>query len=222
MPAASKPPLQTGAERDKLVLQYHNLVHHIAIRLLKVPNIKQKASHDDLVQEGCIALIRAAERFDANRGVKFITYAYRAIQRQMWAFANRHSGVIHVPDSAYTLEANRHSAAMVKSFGVRKECAMRAQSIRRLTGNLDLPEKPRKQPDTLFVSKVARLVKRFPNLRMRRIVRARLLYGDRPRPSLQDLADREGLTKERIRQIEAEGLELLRAKLGGSYGDADE
>lgn len=38
---------------------------------------------DDLVQEGCIGLLSAIDRFDATRGMKFLTYAAPAIRNAM-------------------------------------------------------------------------------------------------------------------------------------------
>lgn len=38
---------------------------------------------DDLVQEGCIGLLSAVDRFDATRGMKFLTYAAPAILNAM-------------------------------------------------------------------------------------------------------------------------------------------
>lgn len=38
---------------------------------------------DDIVQEGCIGLLSAIDRFDAGRGMKFLTYAAPAIRNAM-------------------------------------------------------------------------------------------------------------------------------------------
>lgn len=38
---------------------------------------------DDLVQEGCVGLLSAIDRFDAARGMKFLTYAAPAIRNAM-------------------------------------------------------------------------------------------------------------------------------------------
>ncbi len=38
---------------------------------------------DDLVQEGCIGLLSAVDRFDAEHGMKFLTYAAPAIRNAM-------------------------------------------------------------------------------------------------------------------------------------------
>lgn len=52
----------------------------------------------DLVSEGAIALIRAAERYDPSRGVRFITYAARAIQSACYRAAVPASCIVSIPD----------------------------------------------------------------------------------------------------------------------------
>jgi RNA polymerase primary sigma factor len=60
----------------------------------------------DLVQEGSVGLLRAAERFDHRRGVKFSTYAVWWIRRSI-RDAVAGSSVIRMP-----AEARRHQAAV--------------------------------------------------------------------------------------------------------------
>ena len=66
------------AAKDELVTANLRLVHAVAQRYrgFGVPL-------DDLVQEGSIGLIRAAEKFDHRRGLKFSTYAVWWIRRSI-------------------------------------------------------------------------------------------------------------------------------------------
>lgn len=41
---------------------------------------------DDLIQEGNIALFKACQKFDASKGVKFATFAYKCIKNDMLLF----------------------------------------------------------------------------------------------------------------------------------------
>lgn len=76
-------------------------------------------SRADLVQEGCIALIRAAERYDGRPGVRFTTYAARAI----WSACNRvavpASCIVTLPDrlrrAARRSPVDDTSATQIKS-----------------------------------------------------------------------------------------------------------
>lgn len=71
------------AAREELVRGNMRLVVHIARRV----NFARKrggevsgATVADLVQEGAWGLIRAAERFDPERGVRFATYAWASVE----------------------------------------------------------------------------------------------------------------------------------------------
>jgi len=61
--------------RNSLVLQHMGLVYQIARRYAAL----SRDAQDDLVQEGCLGLIRAIERFQPDYGVQFSTYAYPVI-----------------------------------------------------------------------------------------------------------------------------------------------
>lgn len=59
--------------RNELVLIYMPVVKYAAVSLRNV--YAKYGDHDDIVNEGVIALIGAVETFDLERGVKFETYA---------------------------------------------------------------------------------------------------------------------------------------------------
>ncbi|MCW6111903.1 sigma-70 family RNA polymerase sigma factor [Clostridium sporogenes] len=40
---------------------------------------KHKYSYEDLFQEGCVGLMKAANRFNSSRGIKFSSYAYHYV-----------------------------------------------------------------------------------------------------------------------------------------------
>lgn len=56
---------------------------------------------DDLKQEGSLALLEAAKRFDSSYGTKLLTYATPAIESAMMDCASRSSLAIHIPPSRY-------------------------------------------------------------------------------------------------------------------------
>lgn len=56
----------------ELLRPYHALLHHLA-RRLRLPGVP--VPEEELVQAGYVGLMRAALHFDAERGVRFISYA---------------------------------------------------------------------------------------------------------------------------------------------------
>jgi RNA polymerase primary sigma factor len=91
-------------QRDALVTENLRLVHAIARRYRN-----RGVPLEDLVQEGSIGLIRAAERFDRGRGVKFSTYAAWWIRRAL-SEAVSNARTIRIPP-----DAGRHLAAVLRA-----------------------------------------------------------------------------------------------------------
>ncbi|AUN11229.1 sigma-70 family RNA polymerase sigma factor [Clostridium botulinum] len=68
-----------------------------AITNKRYKQFKHKYSYEDLFQEGCLGLMKAANRFNSSRGIKFSTYAYpyvdgqilRMIESDKWYGKNR-------------------------------------------------------------------------------------------------------------------------------------
>ena len=82
------------AAKDELVTANLRLVHALAQRYRH-----RDVPLEDLVQEGSVGLIRAAEKFDHRRGVKFSTYAAWWIRRSiMDALTNERA--IRLPHAA--------------------------------------------------------------------------------------------------------------------------
>lgn len=78
-------------ERNSLVEQYAYLVPITVNRA--VPRVPWRIDRDDLVSEGYLALIDAAERFDPERGVKFTTWAMTKIRRRILEYLRQEDWV---------------------------------------------------------------------------------------------------------------------------------
>lgn len=84
-------PQLSPAERSALAEKWQYLPLRVLNDLLRrwpsLRNLVDLAGHDDVVQAGQVGLIRAARVYDPNRGVQFITLAYKAtlhaIQREL-------------------------------------------------------------------------------------------------------------------------------------------
>lgn len=86
-----------GDARNAVVLANQGLVYMIA---------RNYASHtaemDDLVQEGNIGLIRAIQKFEPERGIKFSTYATFWVQQRIRGWADHVFSPITIPKHAMT------------------------------------------------------------------------------------------------------------------------
>ena len=85
---------QTG-DQDALwalAMANHNFVRSVAKRYLR-PELEL----EDLVAEGLLGLVEAAERFDPRHGVKFITYGSWWVKRALLRYLRSFEHAVHVP-----------------------------------------------------------------------------------------------------------------------------
>jgi RNA polymerase primary sigma factor len=170
--------------RDRIVEANMRLVFSIVKKFVNSNN-----QFDDLLSDGIVALMRAVEKFDFGRGFRFSTYATQVVRR------NAYREVIQNQQERSKVTAG------VEDLGldVSDECRQSAISEKRwhelrarlgvMLGDLDRREK-------------------F-------IIRARFSLGSHRRVhTLQALANRLGVSKERVRQLERRAMEKLRAMAG--------
>lgn len=67
-------------------------------------------SYEDLIQEGCIALIKAAKKYNPDRGVRFSTVAWNYVRNHLIRYCNNESTLIRIPESQ---KHNRQELPMV-------------------------------------------------------------------------------------------------------------
>ena len=148
---------------------------------------------EDLVNEGNIGLIRAAARFDPDRGVRFVTYAVWWIRQAMlnalrpaWTAAWTLSLDSPIADLE---DAEPFGASLADTSAERPEEAMAAASLRD-----DL--------DTVLAGL---------SCREAGILRHRYGLAGLEPATLLETSRKHGLSKERVRQIETKALRKLRA-----------
>lgn len=56
---------------------------------------------DDLIQEGALALLKAARSFDPSHGTKLLTYATPVIEKEMLNCISQQSSPVRIPNSRY-------------------------------------------------------------------------------------------------------------------------
>jgi RNA polymerase primary sigma factor len=132
---------QWSRELSVLVSRYHEQqAFLVRANLRLVIAIARKyrnrgVSFPDLVQEGNLGLIRAADRFEFSRGFKFSTYAIWWIRRSILRALSEHARPIRLPSHAADDLQRCH--AMVRSLT--QECG-RPPSVPLLAERTRLPE----------------------------------------------------------------------------------
>lgn len=95
----------------------------------------QGVSLSDLINEGNMGLIRAADRFDETRGVRFLSYAAWWVSDSMAQAVAENGHVVRIPEGRARLlrRIQRHAAALRQQLG-------REPTHRELAARLDLSE----------------------------------------------------------------------------------
>jgi RNA polymerase sigma factor (sigma-70 family) len=194
----------------------------------------------DLVQEGCIGLLRAAERFDHRRRLRFSTYATWWIRNAV-VRAIGQSRTIRQPESAArrlrlleraaaeleaatgcepTLEQAARAAGLSQLDAARLQLVSRMRSLdeplfdegtRTLAEGLPATaDDPEGDDDVVDHQGPRRLVAALP-ARHRAVVERSFGLDGRPPEELPRIAARVGVSTERARQLRAAALLRLRA-----------
>jgi RNA polymerase sigma-B factor len=120
---------QTQA-RESLVRLHLPLVEHLTRRFLN-----RGEHYDDLLQVGTIGLIKAIDRFDAERGVEFSTYATPTIVGEIKRHFRDKSWAIRVPRRLQELRAaiSSTSAELTQDLG-------RSPTVAEIAGSIGVTE----------------------------------------------------------------------------------
>lgn len=174
---------------------------------------KYNLPNEDLIQEGRIGLINALNHFDLDRGLRFSTLAMWYVRAALQDFVLRNYCIVRGPTSA---------SAKLKFFsGQRATHASLDIPIGNEDGATwaDILEDDGALPDEIAANIVdgerhGRKVKKALSLlpERSRIIIERRILSDEP-DTLEALGTEFGISKERIRQIEAVALEVLRKAL---------
>ncbi len=100
--------------RDHLVMVHAPLVEHCARSFLA-----SGEPLDDLIQEGYVGLIKAVDRFDPDKGIKFSTYSCHLIAGEIRHYLRDLGRLIHEPGWHFELRGriNRATDSLTQSNG---------------------------------------------------------------------------------------------------------
>jgi len=197
-------PAEAGADACRQVEEWLARAEEVKQRIIRANlrlvvsvakrHVGTSSNFFEVVSDGNVSLMRAVERFDFSLGNKFSTYATWAIMKN---FARS------IPEQHY------HYARYVTGQELALETAA------------DPTPAPASDSDRRKVREIIARGLTELTQREREIVRGHFgLFGDGVPQTLEQLGERFGVTKERVRQIELRALARLREVLSPSLVEA--
>jgi len=202
--------------RDRIVRAYARLCYGVAARYASNPD-----RMEDLAQEGMFGLMRAIDLYDPSRGTRFSTYGRMWIRSFVSNAVARVSTVVDVPARTFlSIRSGRVEAGMEAAVAASSPHVSLDASSK--DGEFDLVERlasPERNPEEvmdaistreyharLVGASLSRLTERERAIVVRRSLSA-------VPETLEEIAAGLGLTRERVRQIEAGAHAKMRREL---------
>ena len=202
----------------------------------------QGMSLPDLINEGNLGLIKAAEKFDETRGFKFISYAVWWIRQSILQAMSEHSRIVRLPlnhvgsinkihkaMAAFEQENQRRASPeeIAEMLDIPVEKVSESMRVSGRSVSVDTPFRDGEDGTMLDVmaneddpgtdsglnleslsADIHRALAQLPE-REREVLQALFGIGTREL-SLEEIGDKYGLTRERVRQIKEKALRHIK------------
>lgn len=234
--------IKKQVEKDRFLLIMSNL--RLVVSRVKC-FLNKGLPFDDLIQEGNIGLMKAIDKFDWQRGIKFGTYATWWIDQTIQRGVSNKSREIRIPiylqdlipkveKAVAELEAVNGKTPTIEEICKHSELTKEQVSSiivlisqpisieTQISQDLQLKDiivDPTEDSEPfsavskkLLKDKIREVLEQLPE-KHQKILRLRFGIGESRPLNLSEIGQQVGLTKERIRQIESEGLQLLKKKI---------
>jgi RNA polymerase primary sigma factor len=196
----------------------------------------------DLINEGNLGLIKAAEKFDETRGFKFISYAVWWIRQSIMQAINEQSRIVRLPLNQVSSLSKYNKAVaefeqknqrrptpeeLAKLLDLPKEKVMDTMRVSGRHVSVDAPfadgednslldvlengDSPVADRGLINESLSKEIDRAFSTLTERERLILKLSFGiGMPEMSLEEIGEKFGLTRERVRQIREKAIRRLR------------
>ena len=159
---------------------------------------------EDVIAEGCVGLLKAIRHYRAERGTRFMTYASFWVRKEILAAITDQPHTIHVP--RYAREHGCNTPRLLR-LDVPEYSEGESSLGDRLRHHDPLPVEALIESGQ--VRRLRRLLLRLEP-RDQAVLAWRYGLGGQPEQTLAEIAERLGLSRERVRQIEVSALARLR------------
>ena len=162
------------------------------------------AAISDLISEGNLGLVKAIQKFDTSKDVKFISYAVWWIRNAMQEFIKKRQASLNIEKEEEVLNKPLFSKGIPDSEDEWIEKRDVVLSDEEDEEKRELHKNQRKVIDTLMSKLCGRekaIIEKYYGI-----------YGNKSK-NLEELGKELGITKERVRQIKEQGLKKLRSEI---------